>query len=150
MADEERLRSSDNGQGTVDRDRLREEIHLLETSLGYWQARWQHTPGPSGPGTPRGHIRQTIDLLPLRGGPDGGLHARPTREPVKGGEVDGRVPVRDGHRSCGHGARRPHSRVHAPGGVVPEGHACRRWIPVIGGGLIWVSRTRVRPHVKRR
>src|SRR5687768_9968685 len=33
---------SPNGHRAVDRDRLREEIHLLEMSLAYWQARWQH------------------------------------------------------------------------------------------------------------
>jgi hypothetical protein len=54
---------SPNGHGAVDRDRLREEIHLLEMSLGYWQARWQHTPGLSDPGTLRHRIRQVIDLL---------------------------------------------------------------------------------------
>jgi hypothetical protein len=54
---------SPNGHGAVDRDRLREEIHLLETSLGYWQARLQHAPGPSEPGTPHPRIQQTIDLL---------------------------------------------------------------------------------------
>jgi hypothetical protein len=55
--------SDHNGHGAVDRDRLREEISHLETSLRYWQARWQHTPGPSDPGTPRHRIEQTIDLL---------------------------------------------------------------------------------------
>ena len=54
---------SPNGHGAIDRDRLREEIHLLEMSLRYWQARWQHTPGPSEAGTPRDHIQQTINLL---------------------------------------------------------------------------------------
>ena len=53
MAHDARHGSSHNGHGAVDRDRLREEIHLLETSLRYWQARWHHTPGPSDPGTPR-------------------------------------------------------------------------------------------------
>jgi len=55
--------SRDNGHGAVDRDRLRAEIHHLETSLRYWEARWHHTPGPSDPGTPRHRIQQTIDLL---------------------------------------------------------------------------------------
>ena len=54
---------SPNGHGTVDRDRLREEIHLLERSLAYWQVRWQHMPGPPDPGTLRHRIQQTIDLL---------------------------------------------------------------------------------------
>jgi hypothetical protein len=63
MAYDARHGSGDNRHGAVDRDRLREEIHLLERSLGYWQARWQHTPGPSDPGTPRYRIQQTIDLL---------------------------------------------------------------------------------------
>jgi len=52
-----------DGYLAVDRDRLREEIHHLETSLHYWQARWHHTPGPSDPGTPRHRIQHTIDLL---------------------------------------------------------------------------------------
>jgi hypothetical protein len=55
--------SGHNGHGAVDRDRLREEIHHLETSLHYWQARWHLTPGPSDPGTPRHRIQQVIDLL---------------------------------------------------------------------------------------
>ena len=63
MAHDARHGLSHNGHGAVDRDRLREEIHLLEMSLGYWQARWHHTPGPSDPGTPRDRIQQTIDLL---------------------------------------------------------------------------------------
>jgi hypothetical protein len=63
MAHDAQHGSSDNGHGALDRDRLREEIHLLETSLGYWQARWHHTPGPSDPGTPRHRIQQVIDLL---------------------------------------------------------------------------------------
>jgi hypothetical protein len=46
MAHDAQHGSSDNRHGAVDRDRLREEIHLLEMSLGYWQARWQHMPGP--------------------------------------------------------------------------------------------------------
>lgn len=50
MAYEARHGSGDNGHGAVDRDQLREEIHLLETSLRYWQARLQHMPGPSDPG----------------------------------------------------------------------------------------------------
>lgn len=63
MAHDTRHGVSHNGHGAVDRDRLREEIHLLELSLGYWQARLHHTPGPSNPGTPRHRIQQTIDLL---------------------------------------------------------------------------------------
>jgi hypothetical protein len=63
MAHDARHGLSHNGHGAADRDRLREEIHLLETSLHYWQARWHHTPGPSDPGTPRHRIQQTIDLL---------------------------------------------------------------------------------------
>jgi hypothetical protein len=63
MAHEARHGSGDNGHGAVDRDRLREEIHHLETSLHYWQARLSHTPGPSDPGTPRHRIQHTIDLL---------------------------------------------------------------------------------------
>jgi hypothetical protein len=63
MAHDTRYESGHNGHGAVDRDRLREEIHHLETSLCYWQARWHHTPGPSNPGTPRHRIQQTIDLL---------------------------------------------------------------------------------------
>jgi hypothetical protein len=55
--------SSDNGHGAVDRDRRREEIHHLETSLRYWQARLHHTPGSSDPGTLRHQIQHTIDLL---------------------------------------------------------------------------------------
>jgi hypothetical protein len=54
---------SHNGHGAVDRDRLREEIRLLEASLRYWQARLLHTPGPSDPGTPRDQIQHMIDLL---------------------------------------------------------------------------------------
>jgi hypothetical protein len=52
-----------NGHGAVDRNRLREEISHLETSLRYWQARWHHTSGPSDPGTLRHRIQQVIDLL---------------------------------------------------------------------------------------
>jgi hypothetical protein len=63
MTHEARHGSGDNGYGAVDRDRLREEIHHLETSLRYWQARLSHTPGPSDPGTPRHRIQQVIDLL---------------------------------------------------------------------------------------
>jgi hypothetical protein len=63
MAHEAIHGSGDNGHGAVDRDRLREEIHHLETSLHYWQARWHLTPGPSDPGTPRHRIQQVIDLL---------------------------------------------------------------------------------------
>jgi hypothetical protein len=63
MAHEARHGSSDNGHGAVDRDRLREEIHHLEASLCYWQARWQHMAGPSDPGTPRDQIQHIIDLL---------------------------------------------------------------------------------------
>jgi hypothetical protein len=54
---------SHNGHGAVDRDRLREEIHRLEMSLDYWQARLLHMPGPSDPGTPRDQIQHKIDLL---------------------------------------------------------------------------------------
>lgn len=63
MTHDARHRSGHNGHGAVDRDRLREEIHLLEMSLCYWQARWQHMPGPSDPGIPRDHIQHMIDLL---------------------------------------------------------------------------------------
>jgi hypothetical protein len=63
MAHEARHGSSDNGHGAVDRDRLREEIHLLEMSLAYWQVRWHHTSGPSDPGTLRYRIQQVIALL---------------------------------------------------------------------------------------
>jgi hypothetical protein len=63
MAHEVRHGSGDNGHGAVDRDRLRVEIHHLETSLHYWQARLSHTPGPSDPGTPRHRVQQVIDLL---------------------------------------------------------------------------------------
>jgi hypothetical protein len=63
MAHDAQHGSSPNGHGAVDHDRFRAEIHLLEMSLCYWQARWQHTPGPSEPGTPRDHIQQTINLL---------------------------------------------------------------------------------------
>jgi hypothetical protein len=63
MAYEARPRSGDNGHGAVDHDQLWAEIHYLETSLHYWQARWHHTPGPSDPGTLRHQIQQTIDLL---------------------------------------------------------------------------------------
>jgi len=63
MEDEANCGSGDNGYRAVDRDRLREEIHHLEASLRYWQARLLHTPGPSDPGTPRDRIQQTIDLL---------------------------------------------------------------------------------------
>jgi hypothetical protein len=63
MAHDARHGLSHNGYGAVDRDRLREEIHHLEASLRYWQARLLHTPGPSDPGTPRDQIQQTIDLL---------------------------------------------------------------------------------------
>jgi hypothetical protein len=63
MAHEVTHGSGDNGYRAVDRDRLRAEIHDLETSLHYWQARWHHTPGPSDPGTPRHRIQQTIDWL---------------------------------------------------------------------------------------
>jgi hypothetical protein len=54
---------SHNGHGAVDRDRLQEEIHYLEASLCYWQARLLHTPGSSDPGTPRDQIQHMIDLL---------------------------------------------------------------------------------------
>jgi hypothetical protein len=63
MAHELRHGSGDNGYGAVDRDRLREEIHLLEMSLGYWQVRLQHMPGLSDPGTPRDQIQHMIALL---------------------------------------------------------------------------------------
>lgn len=63
MAHEVRPGSFDNGHGAIDRDRLRAEIHDLETSLHYWQARWHHTPGPSDPGTLRHRIQQMLDLL---------------------------------------------------------------------------------------
>ena len=63
MAHDAKHGLSHNGHGAVDRDRLREEIHHLETSLHYWQARWHHTPGPSDPGTPRHQIQHMIDLL---------------------------------------------------------------------------------------
>jgi hypothetical protein len=63
MAHDARPGLSPNGPGAVDRDRLRAEMHHLETSLGYWQARWHHTPGPSDPGTLRHRLRQVIDLL---------------------------------------------------------------------------------------
>ena len=63
MAHDARHGLSHNGHGAVDRDRLREESHLLERSLRYLQARCQHTPGPSDPGTPRHRIKQVIDLL---------------------------------------------------------------------------------------
>jgi hypothetical protein len=63
MAEDTRHGSGNNGHGAVDRDRLRAEIHHLETSLRYWQARWHHTPGPSDPGTLRHRIQHTIDLL---------------------------------------------------------------------------------------
>ena len=75
MAHDARHGSSHNGHGAVDRDRLREEIHLLETSLRYWQARWHHTPGPSDPGTPRDRIQQTIDLLHQELEPQAGARA---------------------------------------------------------------------------
>ena len=63
MAYDARHGVSRNGHGAVDHNRLREEIHLLEISLEYWQARWQHMSGPSDPGTPRHRIQHTIDLL---------------------------------------------------------------------------------------
>jgi hypothetical protein len=63
MAHDARHGVSHNGHGAVDRDRLREEIHLLEMSLGYWQVRLQHMPGSSDPGTPRDQIQHMIDLL---------------------------------------------------------------------------------------
>jgi hypothetical protein len=63
MAHDARHGLSHNGHEAVDRNRLREEIHLLEMSLLYWQAQWQHTPGPSDPGTPRDQIQHLIDLL---------------------------------------------------------------------------------------
>ena len=63
MAHEVSRASGDNGHGTVDRDRLQVEMHHLETSLRYWQARWHHTPGSSDPGTPRHQIQQVTDRL---------------------------------------------------------------------------------------
>jgi hypothetical protein len=63
MAHDARHGLSFNGHGAVDRDRIKAEIHDLETSLHYWQARWHHTPGASDPGTPRHRIQQVIDLL---------------------------------------------------------------------------------------
>jgi hypothetical protein len=63
MAHDTRYDADDNGHGAVDRDRLRAEIHHLETSLHYWQARLLHTPGSSDPGTPRDQIQHMIDLL---------------------------------------------------------------------------------------
>jgi hypothetical protein len=63
MSHDARRWSGDNGHGAVDRDRLREEIHHLETALRYWQAGWHHMPAPSDPGTPRHQIQHTIDLL---------------------------------------------------------------------------------------
>jgi hypothetical protein len=63
MAHDTRYEAGNNGHGAVDRDRLRAEIHHLETSLYYWQARGHHTPGPSDPGTPRHRIQDMIDLL---------------------------------------------------------------------------------------
>jgi hypothetical protein len=63
MAHEATHGSGDNGHRAVDRDWLREDIHHLEMSLRYWQARWHHTPGPSDPGTPRHRIQHMIDLL---------------------------------------------------------------------------------------
>jgi hypothetical protein len=63
MAHGTRHESGNNGHAAVDRDRLQAEIHQLETSLHYWQARWHSTPGPSDLGTPRHRIQHTIDLL---------------------------------------------------------------------------------------
>jgi len=63
MAHDARHGSDHNGYGAVDRDRLRVEMHHLEISLHYWQARWHHTPGPSDPDTPRHRIQRVIDLL---------------------------------------------------------------------------------------
>jgi hypothetical protein len=40
-----------------------QKIFHLETALRYWQARWQHIPDSSDPGTPRHRIQHTIDLL---------------------------------------------------------------------------------------
>jgi hypothetical protein len=65
MAYDARHELNHNGHGAVDRGQLREEIHLLEMSLAYWQVRWHHMPGPPDPGTPRHRIQQTIDLLQL-------------------------------------------------------------------------------------
>ena len=63
MAHDARHGVSHNGHEAVDRDRLREEIHHLETSLHYWQARLLQTSGSSDPGTPRDQLRHMIDLL---------------------------------------------------------------------------------------
>jgi hypothetical protein len=63
MEDKANCGSGDNGYRAVDQDRLRAEIHHLEISLRYWQARWHHTPGPSDADTLRHRIQQTIDLL---------------------------------------------------------------------------------------
>jgi hypothetical protein len=63
MAHDARHGLSHNGHGAVDRDRLREEIHLLEISLSYWQVRLLHMPGSSDSDTPRHRIQQVIDLL---------------------------------------------------------------------------------------
>ena len=63
MAQDVRHGVSHNGHEAVDRDRLREEIHHLETSLHYWQARLLQTSGSSDPGTPRDQLRHMIDLL---------------------------------------------------------------------------------------
>jgi hypothetical protein len=63
MAHDTRHEAGHNGHSTVDRDRLRAEIHELETSLHYWKARWHSTPGPSDAGTTRHRIQQVIDLL---------------------------------------------------------------------------------------
>jgi hypothetical protein len=52
MTHDTRHESSNNGHAAVDRDRLRAELHHLETSLHYWQARLSHTPGPSDPRKP--------------------------------------------------------------------------------------------------
>jgi hypothetical protein len=63
MAYEARHGSGDNGHGAVDRDQLQAEIHHLDTSLHYWQARWHDIPGPSEPGTLRHRIQRVINLL---------------------------------------------------------------------------------------
>ena len=63
MTQDTRHELGNNGHGGMDRNRLREEISHLETSLHYWQVRWHHTFGPSDPGTPRHRIQQVIDLL---------------------------------------------------------------------------------------
>jgi hypothetical protein len=150
MAHNARHRSGHNRHGAVDRDRLREEIHRLEMSLGYWQARWQHTPSPSDPGTSRDRIQHMIDLLHQelglkqaldlrKGSARRGVRVLPTREYAKGGDVDDRVPVRDGRRGCGHRAHGPGGRALAQGGGAPEDPVCFWGVLVPRGGLMWSS-----------